>query len=438
MVAEPSTATVPKRRFGAGFWRLWTATSISGLGDGVRIFALSVYAATVSSDPVEVSMVAVAGQLPWVLVGPFSGTLIDHLDRWRMLWICDVARAVVLAGFVSAIVGDRVTITVLAVTAFLLSSIETMADNLSQAVVPDVAGSHSLDSANSKLLTGRLVTMEFLGAPVGTALFATAHLLPFGLATVCFALSALLIFGVRPASGRATADEGRVTLRLLGSQTGEAVVWLWRHPLLRTVCVMAGLLNFAVLAVMGVAVLYALHVLHVSETVYGLLLLVIAVGGLAGLTLAPKLIAGLGRGRVLQLSLGICPFVFVLGGITSQPLIAAVVFAFAGISVALVNVVTTTLRQALIPPDRFGRINGAYRLVINGLSPLGGLAGGLTADRFGLRAPFFLAAVVLAGVTCAALPLLSNRRIGHVPDQDTEPGHEGAGSPAPPTGTDGE
>ncbi|MGW6206805.1 hypothetical protein ACWF9B_24580 [Streptomyces sp. NPDC055089] len=40
-------------------------------------------------------------------------------------------------------------------------------------------------------MTGRLVTTEFLGALVGTALFATADLLPFGLAAVWLALSAL-------------------------------------------------------------------------------------------------------------------------------------------------------------------------------------------------------------------------------------------------------
>lgn len=68
--------------------------------------------------------------------------------------------------------------------------------------------SRSLDAANSTLLTGRLVTMEFLGAPVGTALFAAAHVLPFSLATVCFALSALLIFGVR-GTGTRTPGQGR-------------------------------------------------------------------------------------------------------------------------------------------------------------------------------------------------------------------------------------
>ncbi|MER5480862.1 MFS transporter [Streptomyces sp. NPDC002734] len=415
--------TADNRRFGPGFWRLWTATTVSGLGDGIRIFALSVYAATLTSDPVHVSLVAVAGQLPWVLVGPFSGTLVDMVDRWRMLWICDAARSAVLGCFVLAILTGRADIAVVVVTAFLLSAVETMADNLSQAVVPDVAGSRSLDAANSKLLTGRLVTMEFLGAPVGTALFVVAHLLPFSLATFCFAASTALILGARPRG--ATAPRAPITLRGVGSRTAEGVAWLWRHRVLRSVCVTVAVLNSAVLAVLAVAVLYALHVLHVSETVYGMLLLVIAVGGLLGLLVSERLVARLGRGRTLQLALAVCPPAFVVGGLASHPLAAAVALALVGTGVALVNVVTTTLRQVLVPPERFGQVSGAYRLVVNGLSPLGGLGGGLLADLLGLRAPFFAAAVLLAACAVASLTLLSDRALDASPEEAGEPGPGG-------------
>lgn len=137
---------------------------------------------------------------------------------------------------------------------------------------------------------------------------------------------------------------------------------------------------------------------------------------------------------MLQLSFALCPLAFALGGAAVHPLAAACAFAFVGVSVALVNVVTTTLRQELIPPGRFGSINGAYRLVINGLAPLGGLTGGLIIGHFGLRAPFFLAAALLAAVTLLSLPLLSNRSIGRLTGQDDASRHEGTGNPTTSTG----
>lgn len=72
------------------------------------------------------------------------------------------------------------------------------------------------------------------------------------------------------------------------SETADGIRWLWRHRVLRTVCVLVGALNFAVVAVLSIAVLYALNVLHISQRAYGLLLAVLAVGGLAGVLLAPS------------------------------------------------------------------------------------------------------------------------------------------------------
>ncbi|MCF1597266.1 MFS transporter [Streptomyces muensis] len=423
-----------RRRFAPGFGRLVSANTMSGLGDGIRIIALSVYAATVTDDPVQVSLVTVAGELPWLLVGPFAGTLIDHVDRWRALWICDAARSLVLACFTALVLADRVGIAALAVTAFLLTSVETMADNLAQAVIPQMVGTRSLDTANSRVLSGRLITMEFLGPPVGTALFALAHLLPFGVATVCFAVSTVLVFGVRPA-GAASGDKsaGRLSPRLLGAQTAQGVRWLWRHRLLRTVCLLMALLNFAVLAVLGIAVLYAMHTLGVGETVYGLLLLVIAAGGLLGLVIAPKVVAVAGRGRSLQLVFAMSPLPFVVAAMTSNALVAACALVFVGIAVSISNVITTTLRQELVPEESFGRVNGAYRLVLNGLAPLGGLTGGFVADQAGLRAPFLLAAALLAVAALASFRLLSNRAVEPFTDR---PAATSAPDPASPTSTE--
>lgn len=189
-------------RFAYGYGRLWAATAASGFGDGTRTAALAVYAATLTHDPFAVALVAMAGKLPWTCVGPFAGALVDRLDRWRTLWICDVARVLVTGALVLLILTDRAGITALAVVSFLLTSITTLAENLSQAVVPDVAGGGSLDSANSRLMGGQLVSSEFLGAPLGTALFAFGRPVPFAVDTLSFAVSAVLVFSIRLSGAR--------------------------------------------------------------------------------------------------------------------------------------------------------------------------------------------------------------------------------------------
>jgi MFS family permease len=412
-------------RFAYGYGRLWAATAASGFGDGTRTAALAVYAATLTHDPFAVALVAMAGKLPWTCVGPFAGALVDRLDRWRTLWICDVARVLVTGALVLLILTDQAGITVLAVISFLLTSITTLAENLSQAVVPDVAGGGSLDSANSRLMGGQLVSSEFLGAPLGTALFALGQPVPFAVDTLSFAVSAVLVFSIRPPGARpAPIAAGRLTARAVVSETADGIRWLWRHRVLRTVCVLVGALNFAVVAVLSIAVLYALNVLHISQRAYGLLLAVLAVGGLAGVLLAPLVTRAIGRARTLQLAFALCPLPFLIAGLTSLPLLAAGALAFVGAAISLATVVTTSLRQSLVPGELFGRVNGGYRFVVNGVSPLGGVAGGALAEAAGLRAPFLFAAALLVAATVTALLRLSPAALDAAADD----------SPAPRTG----
>ncbi|MGV9419744.1 MFS transporter [Streptomyces sp. NPDC003674] len=396
-------AAVPaSSRDDRAFWHLWCATGVSGLGDGVRFAAFALFAAVLTSDPLLVSLVTVAGQLPWLCVGPFAGVLVDRFDRRGTLWACDVARAAVMACFTVLTLMDRVDITTLTVTAFLLSSIETLADNLSQAITPEVIGSRSLDSANSWLFGGQFITSEFLGTPLGTLLFSMTYALPFTVDAVTFALSAALILRIRGSGARPAPR----TARPVVADMADGVRRLLRHRVLRPLCLLMGMLNFAVLGVLGVAVLYALEVLRVGQTTYGLLMTVVAVGGLIGLFVAPVLAARIGHGRTLLVAFALCPLPLVVGGATSDPLVAAAALLFVGVSVSLGNVVTTTVRQTLIPPGMFGRMNAAYRLFVNGLAPLGAFAGGIVAQQYSLRAPFYLAAAVCVLLVLAAPRLL--------------------------------
>ncbi|MBT2440947.1 MFS transporter [Streptomyces sp. ISL-36] len=417
--------------FAGGFRRLWSATTLSGLGDGIRITAFAVFAAALTQDPFLVALVTVASRLPWLVVGPFAGTLADTVDRWRALWICDLARAAVIGVFAVLAYAGQVGIAVLAVTAFVLSSIETLAENLSQAVVPDVTGTASLDSANSRLMGGQFVTTEFLGAPLGAFLFSTSHALPFALDTISFGLSALLILSIRrsgaagPAGTAGTGTAGvptveRMTFRRLWQQTAAGARWLRGHRALRTVCVLIGTLNFSILAVLSIAVLYALETLGIGENAYGLLMVLVALGGLVGLLVAPLVVKRIGRGRTLHLAFALCPPAFLIPGLTRNPFLAAGTLSLVGAAISLANVVTISLRQVLVPTELFGRVNGAYRLVVNGVSPVGGLVGGVVAAHFGLRAPFLMSAALMTAATVAALVMLPPRSL------DTEPVQEGS------------
>ncbi len=51
----------PRANLGPAYYRLWTAIPISTLGDGVFLTALPLLAATLSRDPLRVSLITFAG-----------------------------------------------------------------------------------------------------------------------------------------------------------------------------------------------------------------------------------------------------------------------------------------------------------------------------------------------------------------------------------------
>jgi predicted MFS family arabinose efflux permease len=219
----------------------------------------------------------------------------------------------------------------------------------------------------------------------------------------------MLVLGV-PGRYQATpADSTR--LPSLRAEIGEGLAWLWRHGLLRTLCVLIGLSNLVFSAMMAVAVLYALEILGLTETGYGLLLAAFAVGSLGSTAVASRLARRIGPGRALWCSIAGSVTAFAGLGVTSSPIAAGAWLAVFGAAIVVWNVITISLRQAIVPAGLLGRVTSAYRLVAMGVAPLGAALGGLVAEAFGLRAPFLLGAGILLLAALATVFIVSNHAI---------------------------
>ena len=90
---------------GPPYRRLWSATLLSNLGDGIRAAAFPLLAVTLTHDPILIAGVAVATQLPGLLLGLPAGSLADRFDRRRIVIYADAVRLVFLVGLVGLIAG---------------------------------------------------------------------------------------------------------------------------------------------------------------------------------------------------------------------------------------------------------------------------------------------------------------------------------------------
>ena len=76
------------------FWRLWTASSLSNLGDGLYQFALPLLALEITRSPSLVSGVTLMLTLAWPVFGLHAGSVVDRFDRRNVLLGVSVLRVV--------------------------------------------------------------------------------------------------------------------------------------------------------------------------------------------------------------------------------------------------------------------------------------------------------------------------------------------------------
>jgi MFS family permease len=384
-------------RLGADFSKLWTASAVSNIGDGVTMAAGPLLVASITTDPAAVAGAVFAQQLPWLLFALLSGAWADRLDRRRLVVTVNLIRAAALAALVAAVAMDLVTVPLVYAVFFVLGTGETLADTASAAFVPALVPTERLPTANAWLGATFTVLNQFAAKPLGAWLFVVAAAAPFGVNAVSFAASAALIAGI----GTLPAPSPRLR-RSLRADIAEGVRWLWRHRLLRTLAVTMAFGNVVFCAAFAIFVLYAFERLGLGQVGYGILLTAFAAGGLAGTVAAPMLLRKVDATGLLRAGLCVEVALHATLAWTRTPWVAAAMIVVFGSHTMVWGNVVTTLRQRSVPAAIYGRVSSVYSLLDLGGAAVGSLLGGAVAQAYGITATFWTAAAAMGVILVSA------------------------------------
>ncbi len=360
---------------------LFSASAVSNLADGISMVAIPWLATLLTSDPLLISMIAVAQRMPWLLFALPVGVWTDRSDRRLLMVRADLARLALMICAVAMISattalprpadGGMTGIFSLAVIAFLLGCAEVVRDNAAQTILPSLVAPGDLEHANGQMWSAEQVTGQFIGPPLAGLLITAGIAFPFGLDAGFYAASALLIWLiVLPPRKPSGTFAFWPALR-------EGLGWMRHNRMILRLALMLGIINAVFIGGMTILVLYAQEVLQLSAAAYGVLLTCGAAGGVLGGLASPWLARRLGARKSLVLVL--CTFALfnlALGLSGSVPLVAVGLF-FEAAAGMLWNVVTVSYRQRRIPDELLGRVNSVYRFFGWGAMSFGALAAGL-------------------------------------------------------------
>lgn len=397
-----------KRKLGREFGKLWTAVTVSGLGDGVTQVAGPLLAVSITRSPGQVAGLMVAQQLPWMLFALPSGAMVDRADRRLAMASASVVRAVALCALGVMVFLGHASMLVLYVIFFAVGCAGLVFDNASTVVLPALVERSILELANGRLQSAATLAQDLVAQPLGAWLFALAAWVPFLLDASGLVLVAVLAAALPAFVNAAPAKGSRATLR---ASMYEGVRWLVGNRLLRTLALTVGISDVGLGAVFSVFVLVARVRLGVGPLGYGLLLAASAIGGIAGGLVADRAVRAIGAGWVLRAEMIVEILTYLGLALTRSAIIAGVLLALLGLHLVMFSTVSASLRQSLAPANMLGRVHGAYRVASNGGMLAGAALGGLVSTYFGLTAPFLLGFTAMTAVSVAAWGTLNNRDI---------------------------
>ena len=380
---------VAPSRLGHNFRWLMASSWVTNIGDGIALAAGPLLVASQTRDPFLVALAALLQRLPWLLFGLVAGAIADRLDRRRVIISADLLRSLVLGALCVTIVSDRISITVVLVSMFVLGVAEVFADTTSGTLLPMFVDKGDLGIANARLQAGFLTANQLVGPPVGAFLFGAGMAWPFVTQAVTTLLGVVLVSRiVLPKGGVREQVDSHVRQDIV-----DGVRWLFGHAAIRTLAIVMFTFNVTWGAAWSVLVLYSLDRLHMGEVGFGLLTTVAAVGGLAGTAGYGWLERRIPLGNLMRICLLLEVLTHLSLALTTTGWLALVIMFVFGMYAFVWGTLSHAVRQRAVPTELQGRVSSVYLVGLFGGLVVGQGLGGVIADQWGLAAPFWFAFV---------------------------------------------
>ena len=390
-------------KLGPAFNRLFSASVISNLSDGLLAVAAPLLAISLTKDPILISMLSAFVMLPWLLFAIPIGLIVDRSNKRLLITFTNSIRFITAGLVALAISTETITIYWLLLATFLIGTCEVATDTAAQSLIPVILEKKNFEKANSRMNIAETVIQNFIGAPLSGFLYATAIVLPFILNSLGFLIAAFFVFMI-PAhliSQGSSAETPVTEKKSFISEIKFGLNYLWNdRPLRRLVATTTSLGLFYSLST-STLILFITEILEVQAKYFGVLMAGAGSGGVLGGILTPILSKKFGRGAVLAVAIFISSITVVFQGISPNVWVFGIIGFISAFAITNWNILLMSCYQVLIPADLYGRIHGARRTFVWGVMPIGALLGGVIAQS-GLRLPLIVGGIATTLISISA------------------------------------
>ncbi|WP_207540405.1 MFS transporter [Sabulicella rubraurantiaca] len=368
---------------------LWVTNAVSALGAFIQSTATAWVMTDLAPDPLMVSLVQAASQLPFLLLALPAGALADIVDRQRYLIATNTSMLAVAGALAVLYALGMVTAWALLGLTALLAALTALNSPALASSVPATVPRHDLQQALVLNSIGYNIARALGPGICGVIVASLGAAAAFATNAACFAIVAV-VTATTLALPRSAGVSGIPPERLTRA-TRQGVRYAMAEPAVRATLIRSAAFYAFAGAIWALLPLYVREVLDLSSAGYGLMLGAIGAGAVLGGILMPRL-----RDRVSRDG-----FVLLAGLMTGGALIPLALMPSPGAAVVAMLIygmgwivgasnLQATVQLASAPWVR-ARGLAIYQAVLNGGLGLGAVAWGWLGQHLGLTGTLLVA-----------------------------------------------
>jgi MFS family permease len=368
------------------FMRLWFGQTVSETGSQVSQLAVPTVAILLlHATPFQVGLLTALEFLPFPVLGLVAGVYADRLKRRPLMIASDIGRLVALLTIPITFSLGLLRMEQLYVVGLVVGVFNVFFGISYQSYLPALIDRADLVEGNSKLEVSRSTAQLAGPAIAGVAIQVIGAARAIYIDAASFLVSAASLWLIRkpepePSPGSASGRTG------FWHEMWEGIQVVIGNPTLWKIAGCTATWNLGANMAFAVELIFLYRYLHLAPAVVGLVFAVGAVGALLGAIATGPIVARLGVGLTLLLSVlsGGLIMATVLAAYTNAAVFLSILFFVEFLLGAPYDITQVSLRQAITPDRVQGRMNATMRTIVWGTIPIGSLLGGILAGGIGV------------------------------------------------------
>ena len=369
----------------------FSGQTLSLVGTWITRIATSWLVYRLTGSVLLLGVVAFFGQIPTLILAPFSGVIVDRWNRHRILVVTQVLsmlQSFALAGLSFAGIITVTDVLLLQAAQGIINAFDTPAR---QSFVVEMVADRA-DLPNAIALNSSMVNLSRVIGPSigGVIIAAVGEAWCFFIDGVSYIAVIASLIAMRVATRPPRTSEKEMLEDLI-----EGLRYVAQFPPVRSALILLALVSIMGMPYTVLMPAVATKVLHGDSHTLGFLMTASGCGALAGAFYLASRRTVLGLGRLIAISACAFGVGLLLFSLSRNLVLSLIVLPVAGGGMMVTMASTNTVLQTIVEERLRGRVMAFYGMAFLGTAPIGSLMAGVLADRLGPTGT-----IALGGVAC--------------------------------------